>query len=112
MSAVHRRALRVAAWSAILASAALAAQEPAPPPQQEPGTDAQVRTGTSSGLTGDARIQNLLADHQFFRVQSQLEELPPEQAQFYRGILANRNNDPKQSIKLLEPLVETIASSG
>ena len=74
--------------------------------------DAQVHTGTSSGLTGDTRIQNLLADHQYFRVQSQLDELPPEQAQLYRGILANRNNDPKESIKLLEPLVDKIASSG
>ena len=37
---------------------------------------------------------------------------PPEQAQLYRGILANRNNDPKESIKLLEPLVDKIASSG
>jgi hypothetical protein len=63
-------------------------------------------------LTGDARVQNLLADHQFFRVQSELDELPPEQAQLYRGILANRNNDPKESIKLLEPLVNKLTSSG
>ena len=71
-----------------------------------------MHTGTSSGLTGDLRIENLLADHQFFRLQSELDELPPEQAQLYRGILANRNNDPKASIKLLEPLVDKIASSG
>jgi Aspartyl protease len=88
------------------------AQQPPAPPQREPATDAQVHTGTSSGLTGDTRIQNLLADHQYFRVQSQLDELPPEQAQLYRGILANRNNDPKESIRLLEPLVDKIASSG
>ena len=116
MSAVHRGALRTAAWTAIVASATLVAQETPvslqPPAQQEPGAGTQVHTGTSSGLTGDARIQNLLADHQFFRVQSELEELPPEQAQLYRGILANRNNDPKQSIKLLEPLVDKMASSG
>ena len=118
MGAVYRGALGIAAWSAITVSAALLAQEtPAPrqPPtssQQEPGAGAQVHTGTSSGLTGDARMQNLLEDHQYFRVQSELEELPPEQAQFYRGILANRNNDPKESIKLLEPLVDKIASSG
>ena len=114
MSAVHRRALRYAAWTAIVLSAALSAQEPAPPStnQQRPVTGAQVHTGTSSGLTGDARIQNLLTDHQYFRVQSELDELPPEQAQLYRGILANRNNDPKESIKLLEPLVDKIASSG
>ena len=118
MGAVHSGALGIAAWSAIAVSAALLAQETPAPPQpatgspQEPGAGAQVHTGTSSGLTGDARIQNLLEDHQYFRVQSELEELPPEQAQFYRGILANRNNDPKKSIKLLEPLVDRIASSG
>src|SRR5206468_8074391 len=78
MSAVHRGALHVAACAAILASSALMGQQAA---QQEPASDAQVHTGTSSGLNGDTRIQNLLADHQYFRVQSQLEELPPEQAQ-------------------------------
>jgi hypothetical protein len=117
MSAIYRGALRCAAWTAIVLSTALAAQEPtqpAPQPhaQQPPGQGAQVHTGTSSGLSGDARLQNLLADHQYFRVQSELDELPPEQAQLYRGILANRNNDPRESIKLLEPLVDKLASSG
>jgi hypothetical protein len=114
MSAVHRGALRYAAWTAIVLSTALVAQQSPPPEpvQQPPAADAQVHTGTSSGLTGDTRVQNLLADHQYFRVQSELDGLPPEQAQLYRGILANRNNDPKRSIKLLEPLVDKIASSG
>ncbi len=57
-------------------------------------------------------MQNLLADHQFFRLATELDQLPPEQAQFYRGILANRNNDSKASIELLEPLVEKVAASG
>lgn len=109
MGAVHRGTFRAAAWAAM--AVALAAQEQ-PPGQQQPGAGAQVHTGTSSGLTGDIRIQNLLADHQYFQVQSELDHLPPEQAQFYRGILANRNNDPRESIKLLEPLVDKIASSG
>ena len=102
------------AWAAIMASATLICQETPPPPpaQQQPGAGAQVHTGTSSGLTGDIRIQNLLADHEYFRVQSELDDLPPEQAQFYRGILANRNNDPRKSIQLLEPLVDKIAASG
>ena len=116
MSAVHRGALRVAASIAITLAPALIAQQATAPPQpstpQQPGAGAQVHTGTSSGITGDARIRNLLADHQFFRVQSELDELPPEQAQLYRGILANRNNDPKQSIQLLEPLVDKISSTG
>ena len=71
-----------------------------------------MHTGTNSGVTADARVQNLLAEHEYFRVQSQLDELPPERAQLYRGILANRNNDPQGSIKLLEPLVDKIAASG
>src|SRR3954467_10270474 len=111
MSAVHRGAIRIAAWIAIATSSAVLGQQGQAPPgggqpathQQDPGAGAQVHTGTSSGLSGDARIQNLLADHQYFRVQSELDELPPQEAQFYRGILANRNNDPKESIKLLEP---------
>src|SRR5579871_3412265 len=112
MGAVHRGTFSSAAWAVMATWGALAAQEPPPPGQQPPGAGAQVHTGTSSGLTGDIRIQNLLADHQFFQVQSELDHLPPEQAQFYRGILANRNNDSRESIKLLEPLVDKIASSG
>ncbi|HWG20799.1 MAG TPA: retropepsin-like aspartic protease [Terracidiphilus sp.] len=89
------------------------AQQPgAPPDAQQPGAGAQVHTGTSSGLDADARIRNLLADHQFFQVADELEQLPPEQAQLYRGILANRNNDPRKSIQLLEPLVDKVAASG
>jgi hypothetical protein len=81
-------------------------------PKPEPGPGARVHTGTSSGLGDDARLENLLADHQFLSLESQLGGLPPEQAQFYRGILANRNNDLKQSIQLLEPLVDKVAASG
>jgi hypothetical protein len=55
---------------------------------------------------------NLLADHQYPRVQSQLGQLPPGQAQFYRGILANRSNDLKASIELLSPLVDQVTASG
>ena len=87
------------------------AQQPSPVPQQQPGGE-QVHTGTTSGLDVDARLQNLLADHQFLRIESQLGQLPPDQAQFYRGILANRSNDLKQSIQLLEPLVDQVAAGG
>lgn len=81
-------------------------------PQQEPGANAQVRTGTKSGLDADVRIQNLLADHQYFRVADELDQLPPADAQLYRGVLANRDNDPQKSISLLEPLIEQVAASG
>ncbi len=87
---------------------------PATPPSQEqqPGTGSQVRTGTSSGINTDIRIQNLLADHQYFRVADELDQLPPEQAQLYRGILANRENHIQKSIEFLEPLVEKVTASG
>lgn len=87
-------------------------QQTAPGTTQQPGQGAQLHTGTSSGLDTDARLQNLLADHQFLMVRAQLDKLQPEQAQFYRGILANRDNDLKKSIDLLEPLADKVAASG
>ena len=102
---------------ALAATPLLPQQPPAPSPPQQPGASEKVHTGVTSGLDTDARLQNLLADHQFLRIESQLDQLPPDQlspemAQFYRGILANRNNDLKTSIQLLEPLVDQVAASG
>jgi hypothetical protein len=93
-----------------LTLAAAAAQQPSSDIQQQPG--AQVHTGINSGLDTETRLDNLLADHQFLRIEGQLDQLPPRSAQFYRGILANRNNDLKKSIELLEPLVDEVAASG
>ncbi len=108
--------LLLMAGSALIVSAVATAQSstPANPPHQEqqPGAGAQVHTGTSSGLDADARMRNLLADHQYFRLADELDQLPPDQAQLYRGILANRENDSKKSIELLEPLVEKVAAGG
>jgi hypothetical protein len=88
-------------------------QKPETPAQeQQPGSKAQVRTGTSSGIDADVRLQNLLADHQYFRVADELDQLPPEQAQLYRGVLANRENNSRRSIELLEPLIDKVAASG
>jgi hypothetical protein len=84
----------------------------ATPATQQPGAGAQLHTGTSSGLDTDARLQNLLADHQYLRIQEQLGQLPPDQAQFYRGILANRSNQLEESVNLLEPLVDKVTASG
>jgi hypothetical protein len=88
------------------------AQEPASTKEQEPGAGAQVHTGTSSGLDAEARLRNLLADHQFARIAAQLDQLPAADAQFYRGILANRSNDSANSIRLLEPLLDAVTASG
>lgn len=97
----------------IVATTSLAAQQaPNAQPAQEPGAGTQLHTGTKNGIDVDARVQSLLMDHQFLRVQQELDKLPPEQAQLYRGVLANRDNDPKQSIQLLEPLVEQVTASG
>jgi hypothetical protein len=85
---------------------------PTQPDQQQPGAGAEVHTGTSSGVTAEMRIRNLLADHQYFQVGDELDQLPPEQAQLYRGVLANRNNDSRKSIELLEPLIEKVAANG
>ncbi len=90
---------------------AIAAQSEAANPQQA-GAGAQVRTGVASGYDVDSRLANLLAEHQYARIESELGQLPPQQAQLFRGILANRNNDVKKSLELLEPLVDSIAQTG
>jgi hypothetical protein len=79
---------------------------------QVPGGDAEVHTGTSSGFDADTRLRNLLADHQFIRVEQELAHLSADDAQLYRGLLANRANNPQKSLELLEPLLEKIVASG
>jgi hypothetical protein len=92
------------------ATPALAPATQLPPNGQQP--DVRIQIGTTSGLTFDQRLQNLLADHQYARVASQLGQLPADQAQFYRGLLANRANKLTESIQLLEPLVNQVSASG
>ena len=77
-----------------------------------PSAATQQHAGTGSGLESEARMQKLLADHQYLRMRAQLGDLPPDQAQFYRGILANRANQLEQSVQLLEPLVDQVTASG
>ena len=107
------RRIGFAALVFLLTLAPVLAQSPAlQAPAQQPGEGAQVHTGTSSGLSTETRLDNLLADHQFASIAAQLGKLPPEEAQFYRGILANRSNDLKKSIALLEPLLDRVTASG
>ena len=106
---------RLAVLAGLVAGAcSLAAQHNilVPADKGQTGSGAQVRTGTSSGLDTDTRLENLLADHQYPQVEAELGTLPPQQAQMYRGILANRDNDVKKSIELLEPLVDEVSASG
>jgi hypothetical protein len=96
----------------VLSLSLLAAQQPDFGAQPPAGAEGQLRTGSNSGLDAEARIQNLLADHEYLRAESELSQLPPEDAQVYRGILANRSNDLNRSIQILEPLVDKVSSSG
>jgi hypothetical protein len=107
------------------ASASGQQSSPATPdqkPAQQPGTGTQVRTGSvvGNGSNDDFihRLVALLADHQFLEVEKLLHDsdssadgpakLTPQQSQLYRGIMANRENKPQESIRLLEPLIEQI----
>ena len=81
-------------------------------PNALPGLGAQLHTGHANGIDAATRLRGLLADHEYFRIADELDQLPPEQAQFYRGVLANRDNDAKKSIELLEPLVDKVTASG
>ena len=97
------------------AQAAPDSQPPVPeakPAAQEPGAGAQVHTGTTSGIDNAARLRNLLADHQFAEIERQLDKMSPADATLYRGLLANRENDPAGSAKLLEPAVEEAVAAG
>ena len=113
---VYSSAAAVTLFTALALQIISPAQQPAGSStengQQQPGQGAQVHTGIRSGLDVDARIESQLADHQYTLVAEELDQLPPEDAQLYRGILANRNNDVRQSIQLLEPLTSRMAASG
>jgi hypothetical protein len=103
----------IAALALGISVQAVWAQQTAPPPvPAAPGASAQLHIGTTSGFDTETRLQNLLADHQFRRVEAQLDQLPAWQAQVYRGILANRSNESKKSIELLEPLIDQVAAGG
>ncbi len=107
----RRGACAAALW--LLCAMGVAFGQSAPPAvAPEPGQGAQVHTGTSSGVSGEARLDALLADHQYAEIAARAGKLPAAEAEFYRGILANRSNDLKQSIALLEPLLKPVTASG
>ena len=93
------------------------------PPTSEPGAGAQVQTGSVLGTSAQSlfqRLAALFADHQFLDAEQMLNDqnaaeeahkLTPQQKQLYRGVLANRENQPEESVKLLEPLLAQIKSS-
>jgi Aspartyl protease len=92
-------------------------------PSAQPGAGSQVQTGSVLGNGGSqsllSRLAALLNDHQYPDVEKMLDEadasgdagrLTPQQKQLYRGILANRDNKPEESIRLLQPLLDKIKS--
>ena len=98
-------------------------QQPSSQPTAQPGAGSQVQTGSVLGNAGSqsllSRLAALLNDHQYPDVEKMLDEadtsdnagrLTPQQKQLYRGILANRDNKPEESIKLLQPLLDKIKS--
>jgi Aspartyl protease len=97
--------------------------KPASAEPQQPGAGAQVRTGSQfSEQSLVSRLARLLGDHQYPEMQSLLDasedatggpgKLTPEQKQLYRGVLANRENKPQESIQILEPMLAKLKSGG
>jgi hypothetical protein len=103
--------------------------EPAQQTTQQPGEGTQVRTGSVVGdgstLAMITRLTTLLGDHQFLEMQALIASdsdskdtdgqtgkprLSSEQKQIFQGVIANRENKPEDSIKLLEPLVSKLDS--
>ena len=120
-----RRVLCVVMLCAVtLGGATLASAQsaPQPPPQAVPAPvvpaaapsdkpDAQPQP-SAAVVDDDTRLQKLLADHQYSALEAQLAKLSPDTAQLYRGLLANHSNDLAQSVSLLEPLVDSVSTSG
>ena len=89
----------------------------------QPGDAAQVRTGSQFGeLNLVNRLERLLADHQYPEMESLLSDsdepgangqskLTADQKQLFHGVLANRENKPKDSIRILEPLLEKLKTA-
>ena len=100
--------------------------EPSQQPDQQPGAGnpgagnpragSQVQTGSVLGAGNKSlmsRIAALLNDHQYPEIERMAEDsgdanLTPEQKQMVRGVLANRQNKLKESVKLLQPLVNEL----
>lgn len=91
-------------------------------PGQQPGSGSQVQTGSVLGTGSNqsllSRIAALLSDHQYPEIERMTEDsseaagsLTPKQKQLVRGVLANRENKPEESVKLLEPLLAELERS-
>ncbi len=108
----------------VLGETALA-QQPAPEAlqqttKQQESTEPGLHVATGSVIGGEAdqtqHMLNLIDDLQFHHLEQMLRAnssgLAPAQRQFLRGILDNRENHPRASIRALAPLMDAIAASG
>jgi hypothetical protein len=95
--------------------------QPDKPAAKEPekglGEGAQVRTGSVIGSSTLDHMFALLADHQFPQMLAILASedgtsLPPEQQSLFKGVLANRENKPRESIAQLAPLLDAVTAAG
>src|ERR1700728_1640958 len=80
------RGFRGFVWMGVMAAAVcVQAQQTVPVPQTDPKAlprqNAQVHTGSALGGDAATRMRSLLADHEYFKMADQLDQLPPEQAQ-------------------------------
>ena len=101
-------------------------QTPAPLQDQTPpataGNGAQVRTGSVVGQALADRLMMLFADHQFAQMDEMLAagdtpadnlgKLTPGQKKVFRGLVANRENKPIESIQLLTSELDAVTASG
>jgi hypothetical protein len=87
-----------------------------------------VQTGSviGGGASLVSRLVRLLGDHQFLEMERLLDEPEDasgddrgkegkptaEQRKVFRGVLANKENKPVESIQLLEPLLDQVIASG
>ncbi len=100
----------------------LATPAQAPSAQDQVGAGDQVRTGSVLGQanspTGLSRIANLLQDHQYIALEALLNtpnadaSLTQPELDLYRGILNARQNNLATSIRLLQPLADSLGTPG
>jgi len=86
----------------------------------QPGSGSQVQTGSVLGASNQSllsRIVALLNDHQYPDMERMVDDpaeggsLTPQQKQLVRGVMANRENKPEESVKLLQPLLSELERS-
>jgi predicted aspartyl protease len=102
--------------------APLPPQPQAPPAQVQVGAGAQIRTGSVLGQANSStdlpRIETLLQDHQYIALEALLNtpnaesSLTQPELDLFRGVLNARQNNLATSIRLLQPLADSLGTPG